>query len=368
MIFNIEKIILTILAFVSSSDWLLPQSKWEWQNPLPQGATMFEILPISESRTIAVGSGGTMMLTDNGGENWQIQRLDDKYSGYRVSFSDSLNGWVLSMSKAFKTEDGGLTWQERDLSIDLSTTYLRRIQFVNKNLGWLLTNRSSRDYWDDPMVDTGELYRTLDGGESWTEVPFGAVGDLINMSFPDTASGFILAENWRENKYYIFKTIDGGITWELLPAPDNVDWAMHFISPWLGWLGGYRTTDGGLTWERFTDIIADSLYLGGTTLQEVNSIFFTDSLSGWMAATYSYCVVEDCHITSNAYMILKSSDGGKTWEVQKDGIGAELNNIHFLNQDVGWTCGYSGLIYHTSDGGDNWVRIGSGTVEHLNGR
>lgn len=325
---------------------------------------MFEILPMSESRTVAVGGGGTMMLTDNGGNDWHIQKLP---SGIRrVAFSDQLHGWALGMNEAFRTSDGGITWHEDDLNIDISSTYFQDIQFPSERIGWILTDYEGRSIEYDPETHTGALYQTMNGGDTWREVEFGAMGDLIAMSFPDSLSGFILTENLREQKHYIFRTLDGGITWDLLPAPDNVDWAIHFISPRLGWLGGYRTTDGGLTWERFTDIIADSLYPGGTTLQEVNSIFFTDSLSGWMAATFSYCVVEDCHITSNAYMILKSSDGGKIWEVQKDGIGAELNNIHFLNQDVGWTCGYGGLIYKTYDSGDHWVRSGSGTVEHLN--
>src|SRR4028119_821178 len=63
--------------------WFLPiqtkaqdfRPKWEWQNPLPQGNSIFAIRFAGDKLTgWAVGADGTILYTRDGGFNWQIGR------------------------------------------------------------------------------------------------------------------------------------------------------------------------------------------------------------------------------------------------------------------------------------------------------
>lgn len=67
-------------------------------------------------------------------------------------------------------------------------------------------------------------------------------------------------------------------------------------------------------------------------------------------------------VTSDGY-VLKTLDGGGDWDVQ-DRIGdtsmpsgyADLQDIHFLDEDDGWLVGLYD-IYYSGDGGDNWFPV-----------
>ena len=76
-----------------------------------------------------------------------------------MGWRDDSHGWLLfklatgnnfSQGLLYVTEDGGLTWQQREAPLGEPVT------FVDANTGWTAGG---------PAGD--ELYRTLDGGQSW---------------------------------------------------------------------------------------------------------------------------------------------------------------------------------------------------------
>lgn len=70
-------------------------------------------------------------------------------------------------------------------------------------------------------------------------------------------------------------------------------------------------------------------------------------------------------------VILRSSDGGKSWERQLvteariDDRNA-LQAVHFVNSSLGWAAGYNGTILITTDGGKSWRGQSSPTDAVLN--
>jgi len=70
-------------------------------------------------------------------------------------------------------------------------------------------------------------------------------------------------------------------------------------------------------------------------LIDIVSVFFTDSLKGWIA------VSELFHI----------NDGGGTWDSVNYPIGSGINDVFFINEFVGFTAQYDGDIYFTKNGG-----------------
>ena len=83
-----------------------------------------------------------------------------------VDFQDENNGWGVSNSgngHILRTQDGGSTWLDvtpAELSAD---SYSIRISLLDVNTAWALI--PGDDFY------SGTLYRSLDGGASWTSNP-----------------------------------------------------------------------------------------------------------------------------------------------------------------------------------------------------
>jgi photosystem II stability/assembly factor-like uncharacterized protein len=52
--------------------------------------------------------------------------------------------------------------------------------------------------------------------------------------------------------------------------------------------------------------------------------------------------------------IVYSDDNGKTWVQAKVPVRSTLLDIDFVNDKQGWAVGHEGVVLHTSDGGDTW--------------
>ena len=81
-------------------------------------------------------------------------RFDD------VFFLNDNLGWAANgyFAAVYKTTDGGLTWIEQlNNTILGSNHYFRNIEFLDENIGFLGTLN-------------GKFYKTVDGGDNWTEV------------------------------------------------------------------------------------------------------------------------------------------------------------------------------------------------------
>jgi photosystem II stability/assembly factor-like uncharacterized protein len=89
-------------------------------------------------------------------------------------------------------------------------------------------------------------------------------------------------------------------------------------------------------WRRTAAPIASS---------RTDDICFLDANRGWA-------------VNSNGH-ILRTPDGGDTWEQQFAADGAYLRCVGFANEDLGWvgTLTRARRLYHTSDGGMTWSRV-----------
>jgi hypothetical protein len=127
------------------------------------------------------------------------------------------------------TSDGGNTW-----STKLKTTnYLISIYFISPSIGWAIARSNNT------------IFKTTDGGDTWTEQSIDASFPLSSLYFISSQKGWIIAGN------EIFKTNDGGSTWH------KQIWAGYtylndiaFTSETDGWIIGgngliLKTTDGG---------------------------------------------------------------------------------------------------------------------------
>jgi photosystem II stability/assembly factor-like uncharacterized protein len=79
------------------------------------------------------------------------------------------------------------------------------------------------------------------------------------------------------------------------------------------------------------------------TNQNLTSIFFTDINNGF--------------IVGNAGTLLKTTDGGTTWDLQSLGTTVNLKTISFLDSQNGYIFGPGKTFYKTTDAGNSWQNL-----------
>lgn len=65
--------------------------------------------------------------------------------------------------------------------------------------------------------------------------------------------------------------------------------------------------------------------------------------------------------------IIKTTDGGQTWNAQPADTLATLLNVDFVDANHGWTVGTDGVILHTADGGAHWMRQTVASTDEFRG-
>ncbi|RPH96886.1 hypothetical protein EHM69_00175, partial [candidate division KSB1 bacterium] len=197
---------------------------WEWQNPLPQGYSLYDIQFVNSSVGYAVGVCGTVI----------------------------------------KTTDGGNTWFGRDCPTSLR---LERFFFINETHGW-----ACGCDWSIPEQAWifGTLFHTSDGGDTWIQQAELLSGTFEDVTFTDTLNGWIVGENYGDG--IMLHTSNGGSVWNIVTTDSLMPLrGIYFRDPLRGWAVGtgraLKTFDGGIVWSLSQD----------TSLIGLNYITFIDS-------------------------------------------------------------------------------------------
>ena len=107
--------------------------------------------------------------------------------------------------------------------------------------------------------------------------------------------------------------------------------------------------------SRFTFSQHWSVKNSGTTANLFEVTFLSDSVG--------YAVGNDN--TNN--FILKTTDAGESWtNVSSPIISKLVKAVYFLNKDTGWVVGKQGSVYKTMDGGSIWISKNTGTTFDFN--
>ncbi|CAM2169629.1 Glycosyl hydrolase [Paraburkholderia sacchari] len=61
-------------------------------------------------------------------------------------------------------------------------------------------------------------------------------------------------------------------------------------------------------------------------------------------------------------LILVSDDDGKTWRQAQVPVQSDLTALSFVSARQGWAVGHDGVILHTADGGEHWVKQFDGNL------
>lgn len=274
--------------------------------------------------------------------------------------------------------------------------------FVTQETGWAI-----RPYENfDGDIEYGGIYKTTDGGTSWSAQIDSSHVHFRCMGFFDSLHGVVFSLGGYSSYYdslgydstLTFETTDGGATWVKPtmtidgPRPRGLcgmSVVNHDVAYACGrWNGpGFliKTTDGGKTWKS-TDMTSQATMLidcyfwspdsgivvGGTSndysLCKSVVLFTSNGGDSWVKRYVSLGTYESCwkisfpsrevgyiSLQSNPEAILKTTNNGMTWtrKVLPD-LPSVLQGIGFVNDSVGWTGGWMADALQTTNGGKSW--------------
>lgn len=277
-----------------------------------------EIFWVDERTGWAVGWGGEILFTDDGGNTWEDRPGLPGKTLDGIYFLDKSNGWLATTDgEVFATTDGGTVWSMRFSTDD---TFVRHVKFANRNAGWIVFSHS--------------LLATTDGGTTWSSHRF--PGDFFcrDAHFVDPQHGWAVGGDG-----IILVTRDGGGTWA--PQRSGVDLpllSVFFLNEKIGWASKYNgvlwTVDGGETWNLPSSEL-DAYFA---------SLQFINAQTGWAVG--------------NDGMILRTADGGKSWTAwqwtERAADWMDFETLYFVSELKGWAAGEHGAIFTTDDGGKTW--------------
>lgn len=201
--------------------------------------------------------------------------------------------------------------------------------------------------------DSGLIIHTTDKGQTWNFQNSGVNHWIVSMFFLNERIGYALS--WETDitppNYYgtrILHTSNGGHNWSnyLFPDTNLFMHSIYFIDSLNGYMGGtagylFYTTNSGSDWIRAT---TDSGSFQGFS---INKIQFYDSQNG-------YAVGGQIDI---AGLIWKTTNGGRNWKNQI--VGPEpVNDVHIIDSLNVFCAGgdfeYGSSKVITADGGITW--------------
>ena len=171
--------------------------------------------------TTAYAAGTNIWKTTDAGNNW-VKLYSFTSDGYTSSlyFLNAQIGWVFRNGQLYKTVNAGVDWSL------ISTPFYNNNQaifFLNSDTGYISGGAG--------YGGGSGLVRTTDGGASWTTI---FVGDgYLDIHFVSDKTGYVTA-NTR-----IYKTEDGGNTWTSeVHLVSIMLIELHFSDPDHGWACG----------------------------------------------------------------------------------------------------------------------------------
>ncbi|PSN14752.1 photosystem II assembly protein [filamentous cyanobacterium CCT1] len=307
------------LATGCSSYFLADADVHPWEAiQVPVDSTLSDVAFTQDPRHgWIVGSRNTLLESQDGGDTWQVRELslgDQPYSFTSIDFAGN-EGWVTGIpSVLLHTGDGGKTWENVPLSKELPGA-----PFLITAVG-----PSSAEM----ATDIGAIYRTEDGGRTWKALVQGAVGVVRNMVRSE--DGRYVAVSSRGNFYSTWAM--GQDQW----IPHNRQNSRRLQNMgfdkngklWVIARGGQVRFSNSRASDDFTEAISPEF---GTS---------------WGLLDMAFRTADEVWVTGGGGNLLCSFDGGQTWYKDKsvEDVPSNFYRVKFIGPETGFILGQQGTI------------------------
>jgi photosystem II stability/assembly factor-like uncharacterized protein len=370
---------------------------------------------------VAVGDSSAILRTTDGGNTWAF--IHTAYTGNYYSVCSNLadtlymsgNYLVSGDSRGgiFCSTDHGQTWVA-SLCAVLGIT-ITHVQFPSGLSGFAVTNKkeiykyvfssgywhwSSRQvagfafslnggYFPTPQTgfvfgNDGVMFKSVNGGEGWTEISLSSHINLLSGWFSDENNGFLTGDSSA-----ILKTADGGQSFDPVTGIYAKVEGINFFSGKTGlavdreygdgwhtfhYSRIYRTENAGEDWTQedvFLNIgiqemdfpTPDTGYLTGFSLMYGWLFRTVNGGLNWQIATSSPPIGDQfgylcfpsghCGYSGLWFNLARTTDAGETWQIVWTDSTNYIKAFSFCDDDNG-ILATTGGVYHTTDGGASW--------------
>ncbi|MBC7909831.1 MAG: peptidoglycan-binding protein [Pyrinomonadaceae bacterium] len=362
------------------------QYPMEWRVTGPSGGDVRALVvdPNDPMRFYFGSLDGQIYTSGDGGKNWSLfvnfNRPKLFIDNIIVDPRNSRTIYVAAHRHTepggfFRTTDSGSTWRE---STELRGEAVHSLYQSEANQNMLLAGTSHG------------LYRSLNSGESWTQLP---TTGMINLNVESIAmdprgTEVIYAGTWHR----LFKSTNGGQTWRLVKEgmiDDSDVFAIdidprdpnHIIASACS--GIYESKDAGEKWRKVQGIPSQSrrtrailqhpsvpgIVFAGTTEGFWRS---TNGGDSWTLTTSKQLEINSIsvhprnpntiYVGTNNYGVMVSQDGGKSFAQSNGGYSGRFVNSVMADREragrmyattINTTTG-GGFFFISSDGGATW--------------
>ncbi|MBS1494791.1 MAG: T9SS type A sorting domain-containing protein [Bacteroidetes bacterium] len=361
-----------LVLFVLTLQTCFAQSGWFWQNPKPTGGGFCDAAYIDANTIYALGATGEFLKSGDAGLTWNtksiiIQTGFSTRTFIKMSVVNAQNIFALavdtrtplsSIYRLYKSTDAGNQWSEF-LIDSVSHSWFNDLKFTNINTGYSFNNFNSYD---------GHIFKTTDGGQSWNLLTINGTDTLYALSFPGENTGFICGPSKK-----IFKTTNAGSNWISynLPSGTSNYEQTFFLNENTGWILTpsriFKTVNGGINFTNLgsTPGIASGygFFDGNTGYGYFNGFYrTTNSGQNWTAVdirAYRLNILNSTTgLITGAYgEISKTTNSGFNWtqlSLSAVPVSNSVNKISFTDQNYGWAAAGNRLL-KTTNGGTQWI-------------
>lgn len=257
-----------------------------------------------------VGDGGTVLLTENGGLDWEVigMGIEEDLTAVLIWNQDTLlvSGRTTGPLKTYLSTNGGMNWTTVNDALELARIDNR-----------LLSSGYDTFDWSD------------DQGQTWTAsgATIGNTTIISQIDIADAETAFASGNvsGFSQYSFYGYRTIDQGEHWApiyVFDLPNSDSWTAS----------AYPQADTLLV---FTNEPINFLPGPNNKLIRLTNYYFD------------------------------TSNGLNNWRFDSETINENLptyvHDAAFVNSNMGYIVGENGQIYRTVDGGQQWTSIYLGT-------
>ena len=329
-----------------------------------------------------------------------------------VRFVTPLDGWALTPSSVLRTTNGGTSWTpvtppSPQPHAKFGWTWSGF--FLSPEIAWVVETSVT-------SLKSGALYKTTDGGETWSGVSLPVGGSVSSIQFLTTEDGAVtvLLGAWAGGcAVAVLRTTDGGSKWTVVARTQPQTPTLRgqpgcgdasFADSTNGWETGatagnsvllFHSTDGGKTWLEQPIAIPKGFSAAEGAATSSAPIFFgsedgvlpvsfrkqgfdlyrtSDRGTTWSPSTPvhfvstamfpAYSIIDVHHaVVTGGEEIYTTADGGTSWRtIQPNMSLAHISEIDFVDPSNGWALvPAAGSVWNmlliTHDGGAKWKQL-----------
>jgi photosystem II stability/assembly factor-like uncharacterized protein len=284
-----------------------------------------------------------------------------------------------------RSDDGGqsfsrLPWTASDSSCP---SEIASFHFPSPSTGYLLTQ-------------DGSVFKTTDGGDTFarkTSIPgtpsAGGSNKPTDIFFTDNNTGVASTAGGGDGKLY--RTIDGGNSWTEVADTNRPLRGLRFLAGGIGYAAGdgrtlLRSVDSGATWtpQALTGV-PGTLGLASVGCANATTCLITESSGGRLVRTTdggatgssitpstqrifaaAFASATRAVAVGNEGATVESDDGGLTWSPIGGRVsGRDFQRLRSSSAQLAQAGGANGNLARTTDGGVTWSTVGVPTTQSV---